>query len=104
VAVIVQMLVLQWALERKAVELRFGALWGSVIKIAVAMIVMSAAVAGGWRWLQQLSLRRDALAHAHRRTRRVRAVARQVSQPAPLNRRLQARQTRTGERVFRPAQ
>lgn len=56
VAVIVQMLVLQWALERKATELRFGVLWGSVVKIAIAMVAMSAVVAGGWRWLQQITM------------------------------------------------
>jgi putative peptidoglycan lipid II flippase len=56
VAIIVQTLVLQWSLERKLPQLRFGTLWPSVVKIAVAMVVMSAVVAGGWRGLRAIEL------------------------------------------------
>jgi putative peptidoglycan lipid II flippase len=59
-AILVQTVLLQFALARRLPGLAFGPLWGTVGKIAIATAVMAALVGFGWRELQGFGLGRRA--------------------------------------------
>jgi len=56
VAIVVQTVMLQYALVRRRPEMAFASLWRSVGQVLLATVVMSAAVAGGWWALPWLGL------------------------------------------------